>query len=63
LLRWLAIGAAVVGMACFLSGLNMARVAAKKALVAAPSMESKQPVAPRPNSKQPATPAPASPSP
>lgn len=62
-LRWLAIGAAVVGMACFLSGLNMARVAAKKALVAAPSMESKQPVAPRPDSKQPATPAPASPSP
>jgi hypothetical protein len=40
-------------MACFLSGLNMARVAGKKALVAAPSLESKEPT----------TPAPASPSP
>ncbi len=45
-LRWLAIGAAVLGVACFLSGLNMARVAGQKAVMTAPSAAATQPAPP-----------------
>jgi hypothetical protein len=45
-LRWLAILAAVLSMACFLAGLNMARVAGEKAVVAAPKVETTQPSTP-----------------
>ena len=63
-LRWLAIIAAMVGVACFLSGLNMARVAGKKALVGAPKAETTQPRPPAPAAPSPqATPAPGTPSP
>jgi hypothetical protein len=49
-LRWLAILAAVVGMVCFLSGLNMASVAGKKAIATTPSAGATQPAKPAPAS-------------
>jgi len=63
-LRWLAILAAVLGVACFLSGLNMARVAGNKAVVAAPKLGSSQPAASMPKpASPPKTSAPANPRP